>query len=144
MHMSDHEQPVQVLDAYRDAVRAKDVDAFVDLYADDVRVFDMWGRWTYDGADEWRGMVGEWFGSLGDEQVAVEFDEVRTTVADGVGVLHAFVTYRGLSAQGEELRAMQNRLTCVLERGADGTWRIVHEHSSAPADFETAKVMLRR
>lgn len=41
-------------------------------YAENVRVFDMWERWAYDGSSAWRDMAQEWFGSLGDEQVAVE------------------------------------------------------------------------
>ena len=72
----------EMLSAYADAVRAKDVDAFVGLYADDVRNFDLWEQWSYDGMDAMRGMVAEWFGSLaGDEQVAVTFDEVRSQAA---------------------------------------------------------------
>ena len=39
----------QVMDAYTAAVRAKDVDAFIGLYAQDVRVFDLWSNWSYDG-----------------------------------------------------------------------------------------------
>jgi len=38
---------------------------------------------------------------------------------------------------------MQNRVTFALGR-RDGGWRIVHEHSSSPAAFETGKVMLAR
>jgi len=83
----------QVLAGYASAVRAKDVDGFVALFATDVRVFDMWGRWSYDGADAWRGMAEEWFGSLGDEQVAVEFDNVETVPGDDLAIVHAFVTY---------------------------------------------------
>jgi uncharacterized protein (TIGR02246 family) len=134
----------QVLEAYAAAVRAKDVDRFVALYGDDVRVFDLWGRWSYDGADAWRGMAAEWFGSLGSEQVAVEFEDVRTVVGDDVAVAHAFVTFRGLSAEGEELRAMNNRLTWALRKTADGSWEVLHEHSSAPADLETGAVRLER
>lgn len=41
--MNEPEKPViQVLDAYKAAVAAKDVDAFVALYDQDVRVFDLW------------------------------------------------------------------------------------------------------
>jgi ketosteroid isomerase-like protein len=38
---------------------------------------------------------------------------------------------------------MNNRLTWVLRKDADGTWKIVHEHTSAPAGDE-GKVQLRR
>ena len=133
----------QMLDAYAAAVRAKDVDAFLALYADDVRNFDLWSVWSYDGKDALRGMVEEWFGSLGDDVVAVEFDEVRTQAGDDVGAVSAFLTFRGLSAEGEELRSMNNRLTWVLRKDGDGTWKIVHEHTSAPAGDE-GKVQLRR
>jgi uncharacterized protein (TIGR02246 family) len=134
----------QVLTGYATAVRAKDVDGFVALFATDVRVFDMWGCWSYDGADAWRAMAQEWFGSLGDEQVAVEFDNVQTVTGDDLAIAHAFVTYKGLSAEGDELRALNNRLTWGLRKVADGGWKIVHEHSSAPVDFETGKVQLQR
>ena len=140
--MSEPEQPVkQVLEAYKAAVYAKDVEAFVALYDQDVCVFDMWGRWSYSGVEAWREMVTDWFGSLGSERVGVEFADVQTTSVQTIAVAHAFVTYQGLSAEGEALRAMQNRVTFALEHRGD-TWKIVHEHSSAPADFETLKVIL--
>ncbi|GAA5514482.1 hypothetical protein Dcar01_03238 [Deinococcus carri] len=136
-------KPEQVLEAYRAAVYAKDVDALLSLYDEDVCVFDMWGSWSYDGADAWRGMVTNWFASLGTERVVVALEDVQTTLADGLAVIRAFVTYTGVSAEGNTLRAMHNRLTCVLRQQGDG-WKIVHEHSSAPADFETGRVILQR
>ena len=132
-----------MLEAYAAAVRAKDVDAFLALYADDVRTFDLWSVWSYDGKDALRAMVAEWFGSVGDDQIVVEYDEVRTQPGEDVAGLSAFLTFRGLSAEGEELRSMNNRLTWVLRKDADGSWKIAHEHTSAPAG-EGGKVVLRR
>ena len=132
-----------LLEAYRDAVHAKDVDAFVAIFADDVRVFDMWGTWSHDGIDSWRDMAEGWFGSLGDELVRVEFDDVQTIAGDGVAVLSAFVTFAGLSADGDELRSLNNRLTWGL-RKIDGAWKVVHEHTSAPVEMATGKVNLKR
>jgi ketosteroid isomerase-like protein len=119
------------------------VDAFAALYAEDVRVFDMWGAWAYEGLPAWRAMAQGWFGSLGDEKVGVEFAEVRTLVGDELATLSAFVTYRGLAADGTELRAMNNRVTMTFRRQG-GAWKIVHEHSSSPADIDTMKVRLSR
>ena len=134
----------QMLEAYAAAVRAKDVDAFLSLYADDVRTFDLWSVWSYEGKAALREMVEEWFGSPQTAHiVAVEFDEVRTQAGDDVAAVSAFTTYRGLSAEGEELRSMNNRLTWVLRKDPDGTWKIAHEHTSAPAGDE-GKVQLRR
>jgi len=132
-----------LLESYRDAVYAKDVEAFVAIFADDVRVFDMWGAWSHDGIDSWREMAVGWFGSLGDELVRVEFDDVQTTVGDDTAVLSAFVTFAGLSADGAELRSMNNRLTWGL-RKTGGAWKVVHEHTSAPVEMATGKVDLER
>jgi uncharacterized protein (TIGR02246 family) len=133
----------EMLDAYAAAVRAKDVEAFLSLYADGVRNFDLWSVWSYDGKDALRGMVTEWFGSLGTDVVEVEFQEVRTESAADMGAVSAFLTFRGLSADGEELRSMNNRLTWVLRKNGDGAWKIAHEHTSAPAG-EGGKVQLKR
>src|SRR5437588_12142923 len=111
----------KMLDKYAAAVRAQDVDAFVGLYADDVRTFDLWSVWSYDGKGAFRGMVAEWFGSLGDDVVAVEYDEVRTQAGEDVGGLRAFLTYRGLSAEGEALGSMDDRLGWVRRYGAGGS-----------------------
>jgi len=134
----------EMLARYAAAVRAKDVDAFLDLYADDVRNFDLWQEWTYDGKDALRAMVTEWFGSLPDDEVvAVEFDEVRTQAGDDVAAVTAFTTFAAVSPDGTVLRSMNNRLTWVLRKDGDGAWQIVHEHTSAPAG-EEGKVQLRR
>jgi uncharacterized protein (TIGR02246 family) len=134
----------EILDQYAAAVRAKDVDALLALYADDVRTFDLWSVWSYDGKDALRAMVEEWFGSSDTAPVVgVEFDDVRTEAGDGVAAVSAFTTFRGLDADGNELRSMNNRLTWILRQDADGGWKIVHEHTSAPAGDE-GKVSLRR
>ncbi len=134
----------EMLEAYAAAVQAKDVDAFVALYADDVRTFDLWEQWSYDGKDAFRGMVAEWFGSLPDDEVvAVRFDDVRTQAGEDVAAVNAFTTFAAVSPDGTELRSMNNRLTWVLRKDADGAWKIAHEHTSAPAGDE-GKVQLRR
>jgi uncharacterized protein (TIGR02246 family) len=133
-----------MLESYAAAVRAKDVEAFLNLYADDARNFDLWNEWSYDGRAELRGMVAEWFGSLADdEEVVVEWDEVRPQTGDDVAALSAFLTYSAVSPTGEKQRSMNNRLTWVLRKDADGSWKIVHEHTSAPAG-EGGKVQLQR
>jgi len=134
----------EVLEAYAAAVRAKDVDGFLGLYADDVRSFDLWELWSYDGKDALRGMVADWFGSLPDDEVVdVQFEEVRAQTGKDVAAVSAFTTFRALSPDGEELRSMNNRLTWVLRKEPDGAWKIAHEHTSAPAG-DGGQVQLRR
>ncbi len=127
------------LAAYRDAVLAKDVDAFVGLYDADVCVFDLWDDWSHDDVGAWRDTVDAWFGALGGDRVDVSFDAVVATAADGLIVARAFVVFTNVGAHGRPLRAMRNRLTWVL-RGAGDAWKVVHEHTSAPIDGATFKV----
>ena len=133
----------QALAGYAAAVYAKDGAAFAALYDEHVRVFDIWGRWQYEGLAAWREMTVGWFDALGSERVVVEFDAVAATVSCGLAVGHAFVAYRAVAADGAELRSLSNRLTLVMRRQGD-VWKIVHEHSSGPVDQQTAKVMLKR
>ena len=140
--MSDLEQPVQqILRAYESAVYARDVDAFMRLYDPKVRVFDTWGIWSYEGAAAWRTAIEGWFSSLGTEKVKVGFDGVDVLGAGELRCLSAIVTYAGLSAQGEPLRAMQNRLTWML-RTSGHVLRVIHEHTSAPVGFDDQKAIL--
>src|ERR1700739_3245355 len=111
----------EMLDASSAAVRAKNVDAFVGLYDDDVRNFDLWSEWSYDGKEALRRMVADWFGSLGEEEGGGgSFDEVRSQSGDDMAAVSAFTTFAAVSPDGEELRSMNNRLTWVLRKDAGG------------------------
>jgi uncharacterized protein (TIGR02246 family) len=132
-----------MLELYRSAVRAKDVDAFARLYADKVRVFDAWSTWSYSGVEAWRTVVAGWFSSLGTDTVEVLFSETTVHAGVDIATLNSIVSYTNHSETGAEPRSMENRITWILVREADA-WRIVHEHSSAPIDFTDLKAMLRR
>lgn len=142
--MSDIEKSItRVLEIYKSAVYAKDVGALMKLYDPKVRVFDAWGVWCYEGAATWQLAVEAWFTSLGTERVKVGFEDVRTMGDADCAVVSAIVTYAGLSAQGEPLRSMHNRITWALKTSGH-VLRIVHEHTSAPVGFEDMKAILQR
>jgi ketosteroid isomerase-like protein len=134
---------LQVLEAYKAAVLAKDVDAFLALYDDEVHVFDLWGAWSLHGIEAWRGMAVEWFASVGDDRVIVEIDQASSTCLGDLAIGHAFLTYTAVSADGTELRSLDNRITAAL-RKVEGVWKIFHEHTSVPIDHASTKAMLRR
>jgi ketosteroid isomerase-like protein len=124
-----------LLTRYATAAREKDVEGLAAIYHEDVRVFDAWGTFEHRGLSSWRPSIEGWLGSLADETVAVTFEDVE----ERGPLASMFVRYAGVSAAGEELRAMTNRMTWVVEDG-----KVVHEHSSSPASFETGKVILSR
>lgn len=142
--MSDIEEQIrQIFEGYKTAVFEKNVEAFLALYDENIHLFDMWEKWSYNGKDAWREMVSNWFGSLGDEKVVVDFDILTVTATNEIAVVHTFVTYKAVASNGNELRSMNNRLTAALKK-SNGTWKIFHEHSSAPLDGNTLKATLQR
>ncbi len=136
-------QVSRVLQGYKSAVFAQNVDAFVALYDADVQVFDLWGAWSHRGLAAWRAMATAWFGGLGTDRVVVEFSEVQVMAEGELAVAHAFVSYTAIDPDGAKLRSLNNRLTVAL-KPAGGVWKIVHEHTSAPVDSETGKVIFQR
>jgi uncharacterized protein (TIGR02246 family) len=131
-----------MIEEYVAAVHAKDAAAFASLYAEDARNFDMWGRFSYEGRDAIRAMAEEWFSSVGTDQIRVEFQEVREVPGDDVKVVHAFIRFSGISAEGEEQRSMTNRVTWGLWRTPEG-WKIAHEHTSAPLGDDLKGILQR-
>ena len=130
-----------ICDSYRAAVDARDIESFMRLYDPQVRVFDAWGVWSYEGVAQWRKPVEAWFAMDPNQRIQVTFDEVKTHGGAGWCAMSAVVSYASLSAEGKRLRSMQNRLSWVIEASA-GEARIVHEHTSAPIGFEDMKAML--
>lgn len=113
------------------------------LYDPNVRVFDAWGVWSYESSAAWRTAIEGWLTSLGTERVKVTFNEVQTSLGRELATVSAIVRYAGVSAQGQQLRTMQNRITWVLRMGGH-TFRIIHEHTSAPIGFNDSKAILQR
>jgi ketosteroid isomerase-like protein len=141
--MTESDDPwLQVLDLYKAAVFQKNVEAFMAIYDEDVQVFDMWASWSLRGANAWRAMAVGWFSSVGDERVVVGANAVHTTRNSDLAIGHAILTYTALSAEGKELRSLNNRVTAGLKRSG-GCWKIVHQHTSAPVDFKSMKAILR-
>lgn len=141
--MNEAEKAIlEILEAYQAAVNEKDVQAFVSLYDQDVVIFDIWSEWAYKGLDAWQKMVIDWFGSLCSDRIIVELHDIQIHAESCIAVVHAFVTFKGISEQGKELRAIQNRFTWILKNNRT-TWKIAHEHSSAPVDPETSKIILQ-
>lgn len=142
--MTDTEKALaRIMESYQAAIYAKDVEAFMRLYDQKVRVFDAWGVWSYDNAEAWQRTVESWFNSLGIERVKASFDEVVLSEGRDSAIVTAIVTYAGVSPEGSTLRTMQNRLTWGL-RTRGHVLRIVHEHTSAPIGFEDQKAILQR
>jgi uncharacterized protein (TIGR02246 family) len=132
-----------LFETYKNAVFQKELEAFSSIFDEQVRVFDMWQQWSYEGLAAWREMAKGWFSSLGSDRDVVTFDDMKIEAAGEMALATAIVRFTATSEKGEALRYLEDRLTWVA-RKKEGTWKIIHQHNSGPIDFETMKVILRR
>jgi uncharacterized protein (TIGR02246 family) len=132
-----------LFETYKNAVFQKDVEAFVSIFDGQVRIFDVWTKWSSDGLTAWRGMAKGWFASLGTDRIVVTFSDILIQGTGELAAATAFVKFAAISENGEELRYLENRLTWVAQK-KDSGWKIIHEHTSSPIDFETMKVIFKR
>ncbi len=131
-----------LFETYKNAVFQKDVEAFASIFDENVCVFDMWEKWSYNGLADWKKMAKDWFGSLGKNRDLITFSNIQIQSTDEMAVASAFVRFTAISEEGKELRYLENRLTWLARKKED-MWKIIHQHTSGPIDFETMKVFLK-
>jgi uncharacterized protein (TIGR02246 family) len=134
--MSDREDVLAVFDAFDSALKRKDVDAIVDLFADDPDV-ELWGSDMSEravGKRAIRGLLEGLFSRLPESSVARTFEEPRVHVSGDV----AWVTAAGTASwePDGERRVIAYRVTAVMVRTADG-WRWHTHNGSQPTESET-------
>jgi uncharacterized protein (TIGR02246 family) len=132
-----------LFEAYKNAVYQKDLEAFAALFDEQVLVFDMWMQWTYEDLTAWRAMAREWFTSLGTDRDVVTFSGIQIQASGTMASATAFIRFTAVSEKGEELRYLENRLTWVVQQKEE-TWKIIHQHTSSPINFETMQAILSR
>ena len=132
-----------LFETYKEAVFRKDLDAFSSIFDEEVRVFDMWERWTYEGLNAWREMAKSWFASLGTDRDVISFHDMQIQQAGEMAFVSAILRFTAVYENGEALRHLENRHTWVARKKGH-SWKIVHQHGSGPVDFRTMKVILKR
>lgn len=146
MALSDFQSVQDVLNNYKEAVFARDVERFLASYAEDARVFDCWGPWERVGIADLRTMATDWFAGLAaeDVKVKVELDNAILSQSDTIASVHCeavFAAYENKPG-GQKLRQIKNRFTFSLKKDVNG-WRITHKHSSLPVNIETGKAIIQ-
>jgi uncharacterized protein (TIGR02246 family) len=121
------------------AVRAKDVEALMSCYAQDVVTFDLVAPLSNEGASAVRRRVTDWFASF---QTSIDYElrDVSLFVSGDVAFDHHFTRVRGTSNGGAEID-MWFRET-IGYRKVHGHWKVVHQHSSVPFDMASGKPLL--
>ncbi|AYF87816.1 nuclear transport factor 2 family protein [Pseudomonas sp. JS3066] len=127
----------EVFNQWLKAARAKNVDAILTCYADDVIAYDAILKLQFKGLQDygqhWRYCM---------EMCAGDgiFEPADPTIqADAnVAFLHCLVRCGG-EQDGEVKTSWMRGTQCYVKRG--GQWKIVHEHFSAPFDIESGNAL---
>jgi ketosteroid isomerase-like protein len=121
------------------AIRAKDIDRLMSVFADDVVYFDVVPPLRYAGAATLRARFTHWFGSW-ESGIGQELHDL-TVIADGdVASAHMLVRASGTRTGGREV-GYWVRVSNGCRR-SNGRSAITHEHVSIPVDFASGRVVM--
>jgi ketosteroid isomerase-like protein len=126
---------------YKEHTWNKDAPAMINLYDEHALIFDMWDQGYISGLSEWSKVIVDWFDSLGEEKVKVEFEMVKIHQSGDVGFATALIEYQAISGDGSVLRSMKNRISLGFSRVEDG-WKVIHQHTSAPISSDELTAIL--
>ena len=119
-----------LLETHAAAIRRKDADGALDVYAPGVVRFNLAPPLAAAG-DRERGRQAllDWFATWRGG-IGYELRDLAIIVEGGLALCHGFLRISGTKTDGEEV-GVWTRLTVGLRREA-GAWRVVHEHGSVP------------
>jgi ketosteroid isomerase-like protein len=116
---------------YAQAAWEKDIQNMIELYSENVVIFDMWTNGYQIGLTEWSNVIKEWLYNLGEEKVNVIFEMIEIHESGDIGFGSALITYQAISTDNAILRSMKNRITIGFHKEKD-MWKVIHQHTSAP------------
>lgn len=121
-----------MLEASTGSWNAGDLDGFVDDYLDSPEMTYVGGSGVVRGRDALRERYRATYWAEGEERDSLRFEdlEVRPLGGSHALALGRYVLYRVASDSTTDSTTATGRFTLVLRRQDDGTWTIVHDHSS--------------
>ena len=123
-----------------EAIRAKDVEAVLSVYAPDVLSFDLIDPLRHSGRDAIRTRLEAWLGQFREGPIGFEMRDVEITVGGDAAFCHGLNRVDATTKGGQTID-MWWRATSCFHR-IQGRWMVTHEHSSVPFDMESGRASL--
>jgi ketosteroid isomerase-like protein len=121
------------------AIRVKDLDAVLSLYAPDIISFDLDPPLRYAGTDNKRRAWQEFF-AIYTGALIYETRELKVTTRGELAFAHSLNHVSGVLANGHT-SDMWVRWTACFQQ-INGGWLVVHDHVSVPADLKRGAAVL--
>jgi ketosteroid isomerase-like protein len=118
------------IDELAQAIRDKDLDRLMSLYARDVEVFDVRASLNVTGAAAYRNNFEHWFDSF-EGPLGFELHNLRVVPGENAAFCHYLALVTGALSAGHKTGYWVRGTTCFERR--DGDWLVTHEHISMPA-----------
>ncbi|WP_057298269.1 nuclear transport factor 2 family protein [Pelomonas sp. Root1217] len=121
------------------AIRTKDADLAMSVFAPEVESFDLGPGLRHGGGkpfhDRWCKLFEAYRG-----EIDYDVHDWVVWVGSDIAFSHSLNRTGGTSPAGEMMQRWVRWTACY--RRVDGRWRIVHEHVSVPADLKSGRAML--
>ena len=127
------------LDRWTKAFGAKDFDAIMALYTDDVIAYDVVPPLQYVGKVEYRTDYEQFLSQYADN-VKVEVRDLHVGANGDLGYAAGLELFSGKLKNGQKSEVWV-RFTSLF-RKSGGRWLDFHDHVSVPADVESGKAMM--
>jgi len=121
------------------ALRDKNIEGVMALYAPDVVSFDIVPPLRYIGAEAFRNLWEQVFSSV-QGPIGYELHDLNITVGDDVAFTHSLNRISGTMTNGQKIDVWLRWTACF--RKIHGQWLIVHHQNSVPVDLATGKAVL--
>ena len=131
---NDEAEIKRAIERFVEALRAKDIDGVMSIYAPDLVTFDLVPPLHYVGAETYRNHWLEGWALL-QGPFGYEVADLSITVGDDVAFTRSFNWSSTTLPTGQKTEFWLRWTTCWRKIG--GTWLIVHMHVSVPFDFAT-------
>jgi uncharacterized protein (TIGR02246 family) len=129
----------RVIDQMTFAVRARDIEALINLCAPDIATFDLVPPLRHDGRDALRKLWSEALAAF-EPPLDYEVNQLEIIAGSDVAICRSLNRFGGRRQDGTEV--VNWLCVTVGLRKLDGQWRIVHEHVSVPFDMDSGKALL--
>ena len=128
----------RAIERFVEALRARDIDGVMSIYAPELVAFDLVPPLQYVGADTYR---NHWLEGWAMFQGAMGYEvaDLEITVGDDVAFTRSFNRSSATLKTGQKAEFWLRWTTCW--RKINGKWLMVHMHASVPFDVATGRAV---
>ena len=136
---NDEAEIKRLIEGGVEAIRDKNIEGVMSLYAPEVVSFDIVPPLRYVGADAFRNAWEAVFSSF-QGPIGYELHDLSITVGDDVAFTYCLNRISGTLNTGQKTDLWLRWTGCF--RKINGKWLIVHHQNSVPVDLQTGRALL--